>query len=82
MDNNVKPPVNAAAMFFCEEFTDTYTKGNGNDIKDAKKMLADHIKILDNGELTELAAYAANKIEGYAKIFAMILAELEKRFKT
>lgn len=82
MDNNGKRSVNVATMFFCEEFTNAYAKGKGNDVKDAQKMLLDHIKILDDDELTELATYSANKIWGYAKIMSMILSELEKRFKT
>lgn len=79
MDNNVKSPVNAAAMFFCDELIEAYTSGDVNAVKDAEKMLADHIKILNNAELTELATYAANKIPGYAKIIAMVFAEWEKR---
>lgn len=81
MDNR-KSSVNMAAMFFCEEFTEACINGDSKAVKDAEKMLADHIKILDDDELTELAAYSANKIEGYAKIFAMIISEWEKRFKT
>lgn len=80
--NNRKSSVNLATMFFCEEFTNAFAKGKDNAIKDTQKMLLDHIKILDDDELTELATYASNKTWGYTKIIAMILSELEKRFKT